>query len=101
MPSSCDNSMMLSQVFNRSTALRRNSFGYLPTRLLTTCSSFPCIVCLHRVSQVKGSVHSRHTGHTPRSQNSEDEGRAELLIISGHEPYGSIVASPAGNDRRK
>src|ERR1700682_2232461 len=49
---------MLSQVFNRSTAIRRNFFGYFPTRLFATCSSFPCKVCLIRVSQVKGSVHS-------------------------------------------
>src|ERR1700730_62185 len=33
---------MLSQSFNRSTAIRRNSFGYFPTRLFATCSSFPC-----------------------------------------------------------
>jgi 3-oxoacyl-[acyl-carrier protein] reductase len=55
-PESCDNSTTLSQVFNRSTAMRRNSFGYLPTRLFATCSSFPCKVCLIRVSQVRGSV---------------------------------------------
>src|SRR5215470_4586232 len=48
---------MLSQVFNRSTAIRRNSFGYRPTRLFATCSAFPCKVCLIRLSQVKGSVH--------------------------------------------
>src|ERR1700747_3179255 len=47
---------MLSQAFNRSTAIRRNSFGYRPTRLFATCSSFPCKVCLIRVSQAKGSV---------------------------------------------
>src|SRR6266852_4656816 len=48
---------MLSQAFKRSTAIRRNSFGYRPTRLFATCSAFPCKVCLIRVSQVKGSVH--------------------------------------------
>ena len=47
---------MLSQVFNRSTAIRRNSFGYRPTRLFATRSAFPCKVCQLRVSQFKGSV---------------------------------------------
>src|SRR6266849_8595172 len=64
---------MLSQVFNRSTAIRRNSFGYLPTRLFATCSSFPCKVCLIRVSQVKGSVHNLRRGsrhcHEIKSRN--------------------------------
>src|SRR5882762_2081624 len=48
---------MFSQCFIRSTAIRRNSFGYRPFRPLAICSSFPCKVCLIRVSQVKGSVH--------------------------------------------
>src|SRR5712692_3820505 len=50
---------MLSQDFNRSTAIRRNSFGYRPTRRFATCSSFPCKVCLFRVSHFRGSVHRR------------------------------------------
>src|SRR5712691_11737060 len=37
---------MLSHFFSRSTAMRRNSFGYRPTRFFATCSSFPCTVCL-------------------------------------------------------
>src|ERR1700693_4415579 len=55
---------MLSQAFNRSTAIRRNSFGYRPTRLFATCSAFPCKVCLIRVSQVKGSVQQALLGHS-------------------------------------
>src|ERR1700722_16344495 len=48
---------MLSQTFKRSTAIRRNSFGYRVPRLLATCSSFPCKVCHYRLSQNRGSVH--------------------------------------------
>src|SRR5208283_15980 len=48
---------MLSQLFNRSTAIFRNAFGYRPTaRFFATCSPFHCIVCQLRVSQLKGSV---------------------------------------------
>src|ERR1700730_11575587 len=49
---------MLSQLFSRSTAIRRNSFGYRPTRCFPTCRSFPCTVCLNELSQVWGSVQS-------------------------------------------
>src|SRR6266436_6654397 len=49
---------MFSQRFSRSTAIRRNSFGYRPFRLLATCSSFPCKVCHFRLSQNRGSVHN-------------------------------------------
>jgi hypothetical protein len=48
---------MLSQAFNRSTAIRRNSFGYFPTRLFATLLSFPSKVCLYRLSHFKGAVH--------------------------------------------
>src|SRR5437588_13011183 len=47
---------MFSQRFSRSTAIRRNSFGYRPFLLLATCSSFPCKVCHFRLSQHRGSV---------------------------------------------
>ena len=47
---------MLSRLFSRSTAIRRNSFDYRPTRFFATRSSFPCIVCLFRVSHFWGSV---------------------------------------------
>src|SRR5437667_12730398 len=50
---------MFSQRFSRSTAIRRNSFGYRPFRLLATCSSFPCKVCHFRLSQNRGSVHAK------------------------------------------
>ena len=68
--SSYDNSTMLSQVFKRSTAIRRNSFGYRPTRLFATCSAFPCKVCLIRVSKVKGSVHSKLTNEISKEPTS-------------------------------
>src|SRR6202035_598030 len=71
---------MLSQVFNRSTAIRRNSFGYRPTRLFATCSAFPCKVCLIRVSQVKGSVHGR-----------EGRGRAGTTPGSSHASMGATI----------
>jgi len=52
---------MFSQLFNRSTAIFRNAFGYRPTaRIFATCSPLPCIVCQLRVSQLKGSVHLGH-----------------------------------------
>ena len=56
-PSSRDSATMLSHSFSRSTAIRRNSFGYRPTRFFATCSSFPCAVCLFRVSHFWGSLH--------------------------------------------
>src|ERR671910_2463550 len=55
-PSSFDNATMLSQVFNRSTAFRRNAFEYRPTRCFPTCRSFPCTVCLNELSQFWGSL---------------------------------------------
>ena len=49
---------MLSQLFNRSTAILRKALGYRPiARFFATRSSFPCKVCQLRVSQLKGSVH--------------------------------------------
>jgi hypothetical protein len=48
---------MLSQRFNRSTAIFRNALGYRPiTRFFATRSSFLCKVCPLRVSHLKGSV---------------------------------------------
>src|ERR1700730_15436920 len=53
---------MFSQRFSRSTAIRRNSFGYRPFRLFATCSSFPCKVCHFRLSQNRGSVRDWGSG---------------------------------------
>ena len=48
---------MLSQLFNRSTAIFRNAWGYRPmARFFATRSSFLCKVCQLRVSHLKGSV---------------------------------------------
>jgi len=44
-PSSCASATMLSQLFKRSTTIRRNSLGYRPTRLFATRSPFLCKVC--------------------------------------------------------
>jgi len=54
-PSSRDSATMLSQVLSRSTAIRRNSFGYHPTRLFATCSPF-LLVCLNECLSL--GVHS-------------------------------------------
>src|SRR5438128_7012335 len=55
---------MLSQLFNRSTAIFRNPWGYRPmARFFATRSSFLCKVCQLRVSHLKGSVH-QHAHHT-------------------------------------
>ena len=73
---------MLSQAFNRSTAIRRNSFGYRPTRLfLATCSAFPCKVCPIRVSQVKGAVQAMET-------------RSQLLYTEAHSSRGEVLEWP-------
>src|SRR5215831_13552482 len=47
---------MLSQCFIRSTTIRLNSFGYLPTRLFPTSQLLSAKVCLTRLSQSRGSV---------------------------------------------
>src|SRR5215831_1751814 len=47
---------MLSHCFIRSTTLRLNSFGYLPTRLFPTSQLLSAKVCLKRLSQSRGSV---------------------------------------------
>ena len=52
---------MFSQRFIRSTAVWRNSAGYLPFRFMVTRSSFPCKVCQLRVSHFKGSVQKKIT----------------------------------------
>src|ERR1035438_9487410 len=47
---------MFSQLFNRSTAIFRNAFGYRPTaRFFATRSPFPCIVCQFRIVSTEGS----------------------------------------------
>jgi hypothetical protein len=49
---------MLSQRFNRSTAIFRNALGYRPiTRFFATRSPFLCRECQLRVSHLKGSLH--------------------------------------------
>ncbi len=60
---------MLSQSFNRSTAIRRNSFGYFPTRLFATCSSFPCKCALSECLKLRvQSIKLKH-------------GRKHLLLV--------------------
>src|SRR5204863_7776195 len=77
---------MLSQVFNRSTAIRRNAFGYRPTRCFPTCSAFPCKVCLTELSQVWGSVHyqvSGPGGYTLRQLVDANIDRRPIVVCGG------------------
>jgi hypothetical protein len=62
MPSSSASAETLSQVFIRSSAIRRNAFGYLFTRFFVpTRSLFPGWVSSSRVSHSRGSVHQAKT----------------------------------------
>lgn len=59
---------MLARRFSRSAAVGRSSFGYCPFRFFTHCSlplavSFPCKVCLIRLSRVNGSVQFENCLH--------------------------------------
>ena len=55
---SCARVTMLSQLFRRSTTIRRNSFGYRPIRLYAARSSFPCKVCLSECLGLRGQSKS-------------------------------------------
>ena len=52
--SSCASTTMLSQLFRRSSTIRRNSFGYRPTCLFATRTSFPCKVCFSECRSLSG-----------------------------------------------
>jgi hypothetical protein len=53
---------MLSQRFNRSTAIFQNALGYRPiTRFFATRSSYLCKVWQWRASHLKGSVQPSET----------------------------------------
>ena len=54
----CASATMLSQLFRHFTTIRRNSFGYRPTRLFATRSSFPCKVCLSECLSLRGQSKS-------------------------------------------
>ena len=57
-PGSCASATMLLQLVRRSTTIRRSSFGYRPTRLFATRSSFPCKVCLSECLSLRGQSKS-------------------------------------------
>jgi hypothetical protein len=57
---------MFSQLFNRSTAIFRNAFGYRPTaRFFATRSPFPCITCQFRIVSTEGFTPALCAGCVP------------------------------------
>lgn len=72
---------VVSQRCSRSTAIRRNSFAYRLLRLVSTCSSFTCKVCLIRMSQVKGSVQPKGVGFSSIAHRDRAAGRTHTRSL--------------------